>query len=249
MQHSPLSCLGASPELPTVYVPIALTLSSISVFELWFRCLCLAGLATRAWAPALKPVRDARSPFFHGSPLSLHLQIPAKAQRASLCSFSCLCPKHYSCSAMQQLVQRFISCRTVVFCFMLFFTNDFQHPAYLFDCLCEGSGSLERTSCGDSRTLTAGFHHQDYFSYLCLLILTADVSYHLKHPVSFIFSVFNNFVSANSLMLLFTMHNTGACTALWSSTGNNLETADTVFRVVMSRWASQNFRMHNLSTA
>lgn len=81
-QCTPLSRLGASPELLTMFVPVALAPTSIAVFGLWFCCLCLAGPVTRVWRPALKPGCDTRSPFFHSSSLSLYLRklIPAKAQ-------------------------------------------------------------------------------------------------------------------------------------------------------------------------
>lgn len=230
MKHTPLSQPGASPELLTTYTPIALTPASLSVFGLRFCCLCLAVLgnlcsmtSSKTWLRYQKPLL----PWLFTISTFPRLHPAASLDPArSITS---------SCSAILQLVQRFISRRIMVFCFSPSLTTCNILFTFL-DCCCKLGGSLERTGHGDSRTLTAGFHHQDYFSYLCYFAYSnSGFQLLFKIPRQLLFfSTLNNFISANSVTLLFTMHSAGACTALWSSTGNNLGTADTIFHVVMS---------------
>lgn len=91
------------------------------------------------------------------------------------------------------------------------------------------------TAAPRSSALTAGVQHQASFSDLCYFPHSDGFQLLLKIPPSaFIFSTLNNFISASSVALLLTVHNTGAGTALRRSKGSNLGTADAVFRVVMS---------------
>lgn len=113
------------------------------------------------------------------------------------------------------------------------------------------SRGLGRMSHGDCSTSapTAALQHQASFSDLCSFPYIDGFQLPLKilHPLSF--SVPWLTLSQQAVVLLLTMHNPGAGTALRSSKGSNLGTADAVFRVVTSCWASLNFGMHNLSTA
>lgn len=189
MQHTPLSHPGTSPDLLTKYTPIALTPASLSVFGLRFCCLCLAGLVTCAWWPALKPGCDTRSPFFHGSSLSLPLENdtgkgPRLHPAASLDPARSITS---SCSAILQLVQRFISRRIMFFCFSPSLTT----CNILFTFLTAAANWVEawrgpvmvipgRSQLGSTIRII-------FPIYVTLLIVTVDFSYYLKYPVSFYF--------------------------------------------------------------
>lgn len=149
IQHTPLC---ASQEQLITRVPIALMLTSISAFDPWFCHLSLLEEGFKLWNLDAIPEVPCSMALHY---LYLPKMIPSKAKHFTL---QLLLTAWSSCSAINQSVQRPISSKIVI-CFLYPFHNNFQHPAYLCIWCCQLDGSMKRTSHGDSRTLSFGFHH------------------------------------------------------------------------------------------
>lgn len=184
MKHTPLSQPGASPELLTTYTPIALTPASLSGFGLRFCCLCLAVLGNLCSTTSSKTWLRYQKPLLPW--LFTISTFPRLHPAASLDPARSITS---SCSAILQLVQRFISRRIMVFCF----SPSLTACNILFTFLTAAANWVEawrgpvmvipgRSQLGSTIRII-------FPIYVTLLIVTVDFSYYLKYPVSFYFSV------------------------------------------------------------